>query len=313
MLSRVHSPAMFYAAWSVLGVAMALVLYEAAFATITHAFGAQSRKPISILTLFGGFASTVFWPLTLKINGWLGWRDTFMLYGVLQLVLCLPLHLLLDPHRPAATARAASHDGHFTLREALREPAFWHLAFAFSANSFIFSALSAHLIPILQHYGHAATTVVLLATLIGPMQVAGRLVEMAFGRNLSAQTVGRITFGALPGALLALLLYGEQQWALAVFCLLYGMSNGILTIVRGTVPLALFGARNYGAISGALSGPSLLARAAGPITLAALAHATGAPHLLFGILLLCSLASLGFYLLALRSRQPRAAQASPMA
>lgn len=310
VLSQAHNALTFYLAWTILGVAMAQVLYEAAFSTITHECGAGSRKAISTLTLFGGFASTVFWPVTLKVNAALGWRDTYLLYALVQLVLCLPLHLLLTHGAPAhGQAHGTTQDSHFTLREALREPAFWHLAFAFSANSFVFSALSAHLIPILQHYGHAAGTVVLIAALIGPMQVMGRIGEMSFGHLLSAQTVGKITFGTLPGALLALLFYGEHQVALAVFCVLYGISNGVITIVRGTVPLALFGARHYGAISGALSGPSLVARAAGPLAVAAMVQATGAPTQLFSILLVFSLVSLGFYMLALRTQQPRLAAA----
>jgi predicted MFS family arabinose efflux permease len=311
ILAQAHNAFTFYLAWTLLGVAMAQTLYEAAFSTITYEAGAGSRKAISTLTLFGGFASTVFWPVTLKINAAIGWRDTYLLYAAVQFALCLPLHLLLSHGAPThLQAHDATHDSHFTLRQALREPAFWHLAFAFSANSFVFSALSAHLIPILQHYGHAAGTVVLIAALIGPMQVMGRIGEMAFARYTTAQTVGKITFGALPGALLALLFYGEHQAALATFCVLYGISNGIITIVRGTVPLALFGARNYGAISGALSGPSMVARAAGPIAVAAMVQASGAPTRLFGILLVFSVVSLVFYLFAIR--QPGMAAEAPL-
>jgi MFS family permease len=303
LLSRAHGVAHYYLAWTVLGVAMSAVLYEAAFATINHQFGMGARQAISTLTLFGGFASTVFWPLTLKVDTLLGWRDTYLLYGVAQLALCLPLHLLLGapPAGAAAPASGKSARLDFTLREALRHPAFWKLAFAFAANSFIFSALSVHLIPILQRFGHPIGTVVLMAALIGPMQVAGRIGEMAFARNSQPQTVGKVTFGILPGALLALLFFGQHQWALAVFCALYGLSNGILTIVRGTIPQAMFGARNYGAISGALAGPSLVSKAAGPLAIAAVIQFDSSPALLFGLLLACALASLLFYLMAIRS------------
>lgn len=305
LLGRAQGVAGYFLAWTVLGVAMAGVLYEAAFATITHLFGAGARRAISTLTLFGGFASTVFWPLTLKINTLAGWRDTYWYYGLAQLLLCLPLHLLLatrtsDP--PHAAARAAGAD--FSLRQALRHPAFWTLALAFSCNSFIFSALSVHLIPILHGLGHPLRAVVLMAALIGPMQVAGRLAEMAFGRHLQPQTVGKLCFALLPGALLALLFYGTHHVAMALFCILYGLANGILTIVRGTVPQLLFGARNYGAISGALSGPSLLAKATGPLAVAAVLQAQAAPALLFSILLAMSLASLVFFLLAVRAQAP---------
>jgi predicted MFS family arabinose efflux permease len=310
LLSQARGPVLYFAAWTVLGVAMSAVLYEAAFATLAHQFGGGARRAISTLTLFGGFASTVFWPLTLNVNTLIGWRDTYLAYGLLQLCLCLPLHLLLP--KAAALARRAAGAGHaardFTLRQALRHHAFWKLAFAFAANSFIFSALSVHLIPILTRFGHPISLVVLMAALIGPMQVAGRLAEMAFARHSSPQLVGKLTFSFLPGALLALLFYGQRQWAMALFCVLYGLSNGILTIVRGTIPQALFGSANYGAISGAMAGPAMLSKAAGPLAVAAVIQFDPSPVLLFGLLMAISLSSLLFYLMAIRS----AHQESPL-
>jgi predicted MFS family arabinose efflux permease len=300
LLSQAQSALGYVIAWTVLGMSMSAVLYEAAFATLIHRFGAESRRPITTLTLFGGFASTVFWPLTLYISTRVGWRDTFWYYGLLQLLLCLPLHLLLEREAaPAARARG-TNSADLTLRQALRHPAFWTLAFAFACNSFIFSGLSVHLIPILHGFGHPLETVVLMAALIGPMQVAGRIGEMALGHKVAPQTVGTLCFAALPGALLALLFFGRAQFAMGLFCVLYGLSNGILTIVRGTVPQLLFGARHYGAISGALSGPSLLAKAAGPLAIASVIGLHAAPAILFGMLLAVSLASLALFLMAVR-------------
>ncbi|NHZ33876.1 MFS transporter [Massilia rubra] len=309
LLSQARGVLGYYLAWSVLGASMAAVLYEAAFATLNRQFGLGARRAISTVSLFGGLASTVFWPLTVQLNGMLGWRHTFLIYGLAQLLLCLPLHLLLGT--PPARARVHPHalaGADFSLRQALRHPAFWKLAFAFSANSFIFSALSVHLIPILQAYGHALSNVVWMAALIGPMQVAGRLGEMRFGRNARPQAVGMACFAVLPGALLGVLFWGQHQAAVALFCVLYGFSNGILTIVRGTVPQQLFGARHYGAISGALAGPALAARAAGPIAIATLLQFKASPALLFSLLLVFSLASLVLYLLAVRSESGAAAR-----
>lgn len=302
-LGMTHSIAQYFVAWTVLGVAMALVLYEAAFATISREFGDGARRGISTLSLFGGLASTVFWPLTLTLNHALGWRETYVLFGVVQLALCAPLHLLLtarektvpQPHKYVAQEAAG-----YSLKDAIRHPTFWKLALAFSANSFVFSALSVHLIPILQRFGYPVATAVLFATLIGPMQVAGRLGEMGFANRVLPQTVGKLTFAVVPAALLALLLFGERQPALAVFCILYGLSNGILTIVRGTVPRELFGRENYGAISGALAGPALLSKAAGPLVIAAMIERSASPYPLLALLLLMSVASLGFYLAAVR-------------
>ena len=303
MLGSAHSIPLYFLAWTVLGLAMSAVLYEGAFATINREFTGDARKGISTLTLFGGFASTVFWPLTLKLNAAIGWRDTYLLYGALQLLLCGPLHYLLSA-RPRALAMAdPAHSSHrnFTLKEALRDPTFWKLAMAFSANSFIFSALSVHLIPLFGQFGHSLALAVMMAALIGPMQVAGRIAEMTIWRHLPPTSVGKATFAALPAGLLALLLFGQAQWALAAFCCLYGLSNGILTIVRGTIPQALFGRENYGAISGALSASSLISKAAGPLAIAAMVQRYPSPYPLLLVLVAFSVVSLGFYLAAVQS------------
>jgi MFS family permease len=301
LLSMAHHIASYFLAWSILGLAMGMTLYEAAFATITHHFGVHARQAISTLTLFGGFASTVFWPLTLKLNIIFGWRETYLIYGVAQIVLCYPLHLMLEKRAEkfdvSANADKRTVRNH-TLREAIRHPAFWKLALAFATNSFSFSALAVHLIPLLQQYGHTAVFAVGLAAIVGPMQVAGRIGEMTLARNILPQTVGKFAFSALPAAILVLLLFGVQHWAVALFCVFYGLSNGIITIVRGTIPQALFGRENYGAISGAMAGPALVAKAAGPIVLAALIQITASPSIVVGSLLLFSVASLLLYLQA---------------
>ena len=305
-LSRCTGVASYYFAWTLIGVAMALTLYEAAFATLNRKLETGSRKAISTLTLFGGFASTVFWPLTAKLDTMLGWRDTYLWYGLIQLVICVPLHLWLgtDPARSKLRDPAGAPRSH-TLAEALRHQAFWMLALAFSANAFIFSAMSVHLIPLLGHLGESTSLAVMLATLIGPMQVAGRIGEMTLGRNTPPQTVGELTFSMLPAAMLVLVLFGSRAWAAASFCVLYGLSNGILTVVRGSVPQALFGRENYGAISGAMAGPSLLSKAAGPLAAAAILRYDSGPLVLLFVLLAMSVASLAFYLRAVAAEPPR--------
>ncbi len=303
-LSRCEDAASYYLAWSLIGVAMALTLYEAAFATINRKLETGSRQAISTLTLFAGFASTLFWPLTAKLHTMLGWRDTYLWYGVAQLVVCMPLHLLLGTDRARSTGKQhASMGRSHTLAEALRHPAFWLLAAAFSANQFIFSAMAAHLIPLLERLGQSTAVAVLLAALVGPMQVAGRVGEMTLARDTPPQTVGKLTFAMLPGALLVLLLFGSAGWAVAVFCVLYGLSNGILTIVRGSIPQVMFGRENYGAISGAMAGPSLLSKAAGPLVAAAVLRQGGGPVVLLSALLAVSLASLAFYLRAVTAER----------
>jgi predicted MFS family arabinose efflux permease len=267
LLALAQSAWSYLFAWTVIGLSMALVMYEAAFATINREHPDGARRAISILTLFGGFASTLFWPLTLALNAHLGWRDTYLIYAGVHLLVCAPLHGLLPagarPVRQAVHARAS-----MTLHQALRHPMLWRLAAAFAANSFAFSALAVHLIPMLQRMGHSAQLAVAVAALMGPMQVAGRIGEMLFAKHARPQAVGMLTFSLLPVALLLLVFSGSDTWAIVGFCLLFGFGNGIMTIVRGTLPQALFGPENYGAIAGALAGPSLILKAAGPLAIA---------------------------------------------
>jgi predicted MFS family arabinose efflux permease len=300
-LALCGSIAGYFAAWTVIGLASSLTLYEAAFATINRKVAVGAPRAISTLTLFAGFASTIFWPLTHLLDARIGWRDTYLLYALVQLAACLPLHLWLGRDAPRAPLPSSGARDSHTLGEAIRHPSFWKLALAFSVNFFIFSALAAHLIPLLQSLGHSAGTAVLLAALIGPMQVAGRIGERTLAREAPPQVVGRFVFSTMPFGLLALALLGTQAWAVVLFCALYGMSNGVLTIVRGTLPRVLFGARNYGAITGAMAAPALISKAAAPMVAAAVLAGAAGPRTLALVLFGCSLASLLLYLSAVRS------------
>lgn len=309
-LSRCETVLSYYLAWTMVGLAMAMTLYEAAFATINRKLDTGSRQAISTLTLFGGLASTLFWPLTAKLHALLGWRDTYLLYGLAQLLVCLPLHLRLGGDPPRANDGAGGARRSSTLAQALRHRAFWALALAFSANTFVFSAMAVHLIPLFERLGQAPAAAVLLAALVGPMQVAGRAGEMALARRTAPQTVGRLSFAMLPAALLVLGLAGAQGWAAALFCVLYGLSNGVLTILRGSLPQALFGRAHYGAIAGAMAGPSLLSKAAGPFAAAAILGHEGGPMVLVWTLLAVSIASLACYLWAVSAAcAPESAEA----
>lgn len=294
MLGGAHSAFAYWAAWGLLGLAMAMTLYEAAFATINREIEHDPRRAMSTLSLFGGLASTLFWPSTLALDGALGWRGTYFAYGLVHLAVCMPLHLLL-PAGPRAMTHSAAGSAALPLGAAMRHPAFWKLAAAFAANSFIFSGLAVHLIAILGRMGHSLNLVVMLAAVIGPMQVLGRLGEMTVGRRFSAGMIGLCTFLALPLALAVLAGFGTNAAVVLVFCVLYGASNGIMTIVRGTVPQELFGRAHYGSIAGMLAAPSLVCKALGPVALAALLAAGIAPATLVWVLMAASLVSLAFF------------------
>ena len=277
LLATAHSAPVYYAAWLLAGVAMALTMYEAAFTVLTLAYRERSRWAITMLTLAGGFASTVFWPVTQMLVDAYGWRGAVFGLAAIQLLLCMPLHALALPGAPEAVVPApvAVQKKSGSSHAWLRSPAFWLLVVSFTANSFVTAAISVHIIALLGERGLAASDAVWLAALIGPMQVSGRLMELFFGRRLPATGVGTVTTSLLPASLLALMAGGASVPVLLVFVVLYGAGLGLFTIVRATTPAELFGRENYGALNGAIAAPSLFARAAGPIGASFVVTASG--------------------------------------
>jgi len=293
--------------WSLAGIAMSMTLYEAAFATLNRSLASDAGKAISTVTLLGGLASTAFWPLTEALAVHVGWRETLKLYACVQLLVCAPAHFLLDGAR--VHEASLSHHRGVTLPQAVRHSKFWLLAAAFAINAFIFAALSVHLIRVVRALGHSMEMALMLAALVGPMQVAGRLIERTWASRTPPALVGIYTFAALPVALFSLAAYGNEACGVAAFCLLYGLSNGVLTILRGTLPAAMFGRRHYGAISGALAAPALLAKASGPLLFAVVLDQGGAQQALVPLVLV-SLASFAVFTRAIGKRASWTADAA---
>jgi predicted MFS family arabinose efflux permease len=289
--------------FSLAGLAMAGCLYDPAFATLHGISGPSYRKAVTALTLFGGFASTVFWPLSQFLLDAVGWRATLGAYAVLNLVACVPMHLWVlapgpgnVPHTPATTDAAAA------ARSGPGRPAvFVWLATALALASFLSSALSAHVIGLLTSSGLTARDAVLVSSLIGPMQVAGRVAEFAFGAHLRPLTVGTLAFGLFAVALL-LLTQVHGIWIVALwFAAMYGWSNGVMTIVRGTVPGELFGHRQFGALLGRLARPQFVAKAIAPLALTLVFAIDPARTLSLYALAVIGIAALVAYRLALRA------------
>jgi MFS family permease len=266
-LALANGAAILFLGWTLAGVASAACLYDPAFATLHRISGASYRRAVTALTLFGGFASTVFWPLSQYLLDTVGWRAAFGIYAALHAFVCLPLHAVVVPRdgRSVAASVAAAPERAPTQRA--RAGAFAWLAFALSLATFVSSALSAHLIGLLTSSGLAARDAVLVGSLIGPMQVAGRVMEFAFTRHVRALFVGTLAFSLLAAALVVLAQV-RGIWIVALgFALLYGWANGVMTIVRGTVPAELFGSRGYGALLGRLAQPQFIAKAIAPLAL----------------------------------------------
>ncbi len=270
-LATAQGPLTMLVGWLLAGVAMAACLYDPAFATLHQIAGAQYRRTVTALTLFGGFASTVFWPLSQYLLDTVGWRATFAIYAGLHLVLCLPVHSVAVPASgppaqiPDAAAQATSVPGGFDANA--RGAVFAWLATALALASFLSTAIAAHLIGLLTATGLSAREAVLIGSLIGPMQVAGRVMEFAFGRHLRAQAVGTLAF-ALMAASLAIFTQVHGVWIVALaFAIPYGWSNGVMTIARGTVPAELFGTSGYGTLLGRLALPQFILKAIAPVAL----------------------------------------------
>jgi len=271
LFAIVHAdaPVLYLGAWAMLGVAMAANLYDSAFATLGRIFGADARRPITALTLAGGFASTVSWPATHFLLEGVGWRGTYLIYAALMAFVAAPLHALALPRSRAAVISMAESNGR--AKAAVLPPtgvAFLLVATAFSAYAFVPSGLSAHLLAIFKRSGIDAGTVVWIGALFGPAQVGARLIEFAFGRDLHPLWVVRFALGLLLCAFVMLAVFGISWPAAAVFALMFGGANGLVTITRGAVPLALFGADGYGRLIGRLAGPFLLMQAAAPLVMA---------------------------------------------
>jgi MFS family permease len=272
------NPVGYYLVWMVLGIAMAANLYDSAFATLGRIFGLGARRPITALTLAGGFASTFSWPVTHFLLERVNWRGTYLIYAALMACIAAPLHAAFLPRErfEAYVPVDAVAEKEVKTFPARGLP-FILVASAFAAYAFVPSGLSAHLLAIFSRSGIDAGTVVWIGALFGPAQVGARLIEFAFGRDLHPLWVVRFALSTLLCAFTMLAFLGISVQTAAVFALMFGGANGLVTITRGAVPLALFGASGYGRLMGRLAGPFLLVQSAAPLILAFVIERTSDP------------------------------------
>jgi MFS family permease len=305
-LALAHSMPAFLAAWLVIGFGMGAGLYDPAFATLGRLYGESGRSAITTLTLFGGFASTVCWPLSAFLDAHLGWRGACLVYAGFQLVVALPIYLLLlprEPRRPIIRPAPTDSQAHTPLRTDTPRPGiFLLLATTITLASVISTVMSVHLLTILQAKGLALAAAVSLGALVGPSQVTARTIEMLIAR-FHHPIWTKIAATSLVTAGLAALWIGGPFIVLAL--LLYGAGIGLESIARGTLPLALFGPERYPVIMGRIAMPSLIAQAVAP-TIGALLLKTGRPDgalaVFFAVAACNALLVLGL-LVILRSRR----------
>jgi len=269
LLAFAAHPLAYLAVWVLLGVAIAANLYDPAFATLGRIFGIGARKPITYLTLAGGFASTVSWPATQLSLTFTDWRGTYLIFACVLALVSAPLHAFALPRTKAAPSPQES-DTSQTLPAYLPPSGlvFILVAAAFAAYAFIPSGLAAHLIAMFGRAGIDPATAVMIGALFGPSQVAARICELAFGGRAHPLNLARFSVALLLAGFAVLAIFGFTLYAAFAFAIMFGAGNGLLTIARGAVPLALFGASGYGRVLGRIAKPFQVMQAVAPVALA---------------------------------------------
>lgn len=290
MLGTADSLTMMCIAWCVIGVGMSMGLYESAFATLSWIYGHDARGPITGITLIAGFASTICWPITAGIEAEFDWRTACYFWAAMHIVLGLPLNLFLIPRTKGDAHTRAEHEtpkappapAKLSRSDIFNMPMVL-LAIVFAASWFTATAMAAHLPRLLQISGMDATGALIAASLVGPAQVAGRLAEFGLLKKMHPLISSRLSALTHPVGAVLLLIFGGPVGML--FTSLHGIGNGILTIAKGTLPLATFGPVGYGARQGYIMAPSRFAQAAAPFVFGLLIDDYGQYAILLTIVL----------------------------
>lgn len=271
VLATAQGPASLALGWLLLGAAMPFGLYDAAFSTLVRLYREDARRSIVSVTLIAGFASSVSWPLTHFVEVHAGWRTACALWALLHLTAGLALHRYGVP-KAIAVARQVQTE----IPQEMAEPKpalMWLLAAIFAASGFVFAALAAHLPRMLEAIGVTATAAVAAASLVGVFQVAGRVLDAVWLKRLHPFVSARLATGLHPVGAVLLIAFGAPL--AAVFTVLHGAGVGLMTIIKGTLPLALFGPAGFGRRSGVLEAPSRVMQAVAPVLFSLLLDALG--------------------------------------
>lgn len=304
--SHVNGLWAFFPLMAGIGLAQAMTLYEPAFAVIARHQGNDARNGITALTLWGGFASTVFVPLIEFLIVQIDWRSTLVVLGFLNLTVCLAVHAWVLPRRssPRSVSKSISNrsGGAHLTRWALGQPVFWGLLIAFTVYATAFSGLSYHLYPLLVARSFDPAVVVAAIAIVGPAQVAGRLLIWRFAGKATVRQIGRYAVWMLPLALGFLVVLPHHMAALAAFAIVYGAANGILTIVRGLAVPEMLSRDSYGALNSLLSIPGLIARSLAPLIVALAWESWGSYEPVLLVILLGSVIVVAAFGLAAQGR-----------
>lgn len=293
MLGVAQGAGMLFAGWLVIGIGMAMGLYEAAFSTLTGIYGRDARGAITGITLLAGLASTICWPISAYLEADVGWRIACLFWAAVHIVIGLPLNRLLVPLGTQPLLSATNDAAHGS-PEAPTGPhghAMPLLTLVFAVTWFTSTAMAAHLPRLLQEAGVSPAAAVAAAALVGPALVAARFLEFGLLQRFHPLLSARVAAMAHPLGAVVLMVLGAP--AAIAFTLLHGAGNGILTIAKGTLPLAIFGPSGYGLRQGILMVPARFGQAGAPFLFAVLIERYGASALLLSTALgLAGLAAL---------------------
>ena len=305
-LAAAQGPVSYFACWALMGIASALALSTPSSISIVQIAGPRARQAIALLTIVGGLASTVFWPLTGVLDAALGWRQTLLLYAAVHLFACAPIHWLILPRQPPthpASGGAAPAAG--AVAPEHRRHVFLLLSISLAFGAFVFTGVQLQMIEIMRGLGHSPASALLLASLIGPSQVGIRIFELLFGHRYSIMRSA--VFGSLMLPVgLGLALRAGDVFVVALFVVAtYGMSNGLKAVQRATLPLTLFGRAQFGAYMGRLALPQGIVAAVAPPIMAAVMSRFGTAGTLWLSFAFATVSLIAMILLAQRSRAAR--------
>lgn len=253
----------YYFAWTMLGIGMAFGLYDAAFSTLGRLLGQDAKTAIVGVTLLGGLASTIGWALIVFFEGLYGWRISCFILALFHLLLGLPLHYFLLPKEEQSTEAHAKELNSQTNVNKEDNWLFMLVAVILTVQSFVVAIISVHLLSMLKTIGFSVSTALAIGMMIGPAQIIARLLEFSLFKNLHPSWSSR--FGVLISFFGIIFLFTDGYVLALLGAALYGAGNGILTIIRGTLPLALFGQEGYAIRMGLLGRPIMIALAFGPL------------------------------------------------
>lgn len=301
-LSLAANPAVYFAAWAILGAAGAAMLSTAAYILLNEVAGNRARSAMGALMLVTGLSSSIFWPTTAVLSDVLGWRQTCLVYGGAMLLICVPLHLLGLPRRSISQRGPAASEGVGVPAIATRKSTFYLIASAIALNAFVTFGLSAILIELLKSEGLSAPEAIAFASALGVVQVGARGADLLGGGRWDGVTTAIAAGAMLPVAMLLMMAGGGTRLSVAAFIALYGVGSGALAVARATVRLAFYGSADYARAASRIALPLNLLSALAPPLMAGLLVRAGAGAVLALAIVLSAIALA--IMIALRRRRP---------